>query len=77
MQTLTFLCCQKNIVASDAEECQNPFEVLGSHLSGIKLVTVIGRLANSQHPLNCDFLNPFALANISQGIQVASSLLLN
>jgi hypothetical protein len=34
-------------------------------------------LANPQHPLNCDFLNPFALANISQGIQVASSLLLN
>ena len=77
MQTLTFLCCQKNIVASDAEERQDPFEVLGSHLSGIKLVTVIGRLANPQHPLNCDLLNPFALATVSQGVQVSSSLLLN
>ena len=77
MQTLTFLSCQKNIVASDAEECQDPFEVLGSHLSGVKLVTVVGWLANPQHPLNCDFLNPFAFANISQGIQMASSLLLN
>lgn len=77
VQTLTFLCSQKNIVARDAEEVKNPLKVLGSHLAGIKLIAVIGWLAYAKHPLNCDFLNPFAFANVSQGFQLASSLLLN